>query len=98
MSGFALMVHLQVRPENRERFMEMALENATATRTTEPGCKQFDVLVDPDEPTRIAFYEIYDSKDAFEAHQRTEHFQKYLDNAVPLLDTRKRTFFTRIAP
>lgn len=98
MSAFALMVHLQVKPENLERFMEMALENAAATRTTEPGCQQFDVLVDPDEPTRIAFYEIYDSKEAFEAHQQTRHFRKYLENAVPLLDTRKRTFFTRIAP
>ena len=98
MSAFALMVHLQVKPENLERFMEMALENAAATRTTEPGCQQFDVLVDPDEPTRVAFYELYDSKDAFEAHQQTGHFQKYLESAVPLLDTRKRTFFTRIAP
>ncbi len=98
MSAFVLMVHLQVKPENLERFMEMALENAAATRTTEAGCRQFDVLVDPDEPTRVAFYEIYDSKNAFEIHQQTEHFQKYLENAVPLLDTRKRTFFTRIAP
>ncbi len=98
MSAFVLMVHLQVKPENLERFMEMALENAAATRTSEEGCRQFDVVVDPDEPTRVAFYEVYDSKNAFEAHQQTEHFQKYLESAVPLLETRKRTFFTRIAP
>ncbi|HUU72351.1 MAG TPA: putative quinol monooxygenase [Burkholderiales bacterium] len=98
MSGYALIVHLQVKPENLERFMEMALENAAATRSTEPGCRQFDVLVAPEEPTRIAFYEVYDNETAFEAHQQTGHFQKYLQNAVPLLATRKRTFFTRTAP
>jgi (4S)-4-hydroxy-5-phosphonooxypentane-2,3-dione isomerase len=98
MSGLTLMVHLQVKPEHLERFMEMALANAEATRSTEPGCRQFDVLVDPDEPTRIAFYEVYDGEIAFDAHQKTAHFQAYLENAVPLLATRKRTFFTRVAP
>jgi autoinducer 2-degrading protein len=78
--------------------MEMALENAAATRTTEEGCRQFDVLIDPDEPTRVAFYEVYESKNAFDIHQQTEHFQKYFENAIPLLETRKRMFFTRTAP
>ncbi len=98
MSGFALIVRLQVEPEHLERFMEMALQNASATRSTEPGCRQFDVLIDKEEPTRIAFYEVYDSEAAFEAHQKTDHFQTYLKNAVPLLASRERSFFNRTAP
>lgn len=98
MSAFALIVQLQAKTDQLDRFMEMALENATATRSTEPGCRQFDVLVDPQDPTRIAFYEVYDNKDAFEAHQQTAHFKKYFQNAVPLLAGRERTFFTRVAP
>ena len=98
MSAFALIVQLQAKSEELDRFMEMALENAAATRSTEPGCRQFDVLVDPENPTRIAFYEVYDDKDAFEAHQQTAHFKKYFEDAVPLLADRERTFFTRIAP
>ncbi|NIO40447.1 MAG: antibiotic biosynthesis monooxygenase, partial [Burkholderiales bacterium] len=62
MSAFTLMVHLRARPDQVEQFMQMALENAAAARETEPGCQQFDVLVDPDDPTKIAFYEVYDSK------------------------------------
>ena len=98
MSAFALIVQLQAKPEELDRFMEMALENAAATRSTEPGCRQFDVLVDPENATRIAFYEVYDDNDAFEAHQQTAHFKKYFKNAVPLLADRERTFFTRVAP
>lgn len=98
MSAFTLIVNLQARPDQVDRFMEMALENAAATRSTESGCRQFDVLVDPEDRTRIAFYEVYDSKQAFETHQQTPHFKKYFENAVPLLADRARTFFTRVAP
>ena len=98
MGAFVLMVHLQAKPEQREKFMDMALENAAAARSTEPGCQQFDVVVDPEDPNRIAFYEVYDSKAAFETHRETAHFKKYLENAVPLLVSRELTFFNRIAP
>ena len=98
MSGFALIVHLKAKREELDRFMEMALENAAASRSTEPGCRQFDVLSDPEDPAKIAFYEVYDNKDAFEAHLQTAHFKKYFENAVPLLAARERTFFSRVAP
>lgn len=98
MSAFTLIVNLQAKPDQVERFMEMALENAAASRNTEPGCRQFDVLVDPEDPTRIAFYEVYDNKQAFESHLETAHFKKYFEHAVPLLDERARTFFNRVAP
>ena len=56
------------------------------------------MLVDPQDKTRIAYYEVYDDADAFEAHQQTAHFKKYLETAVPLLESRERNIFTRIAP
>jgi len=98
MSEFALVVNLKAKPEEVDRFMEMALENATAARSTEAGCRQFDVLVDPEDKTKIAFYEVYDSKDAFEIHTKTAHFLKYFENAIPLLEERDRIFLSRVAP
>lgn len=98
MSAFTLVVHLQAKPDQVDQFMGMALENAAATRSTEPGCQRFDVLVDPEDRTRIAFYEVYDNKQAFETHLETAHFKKYFENAVPLLADRERRFFNRVAP
>jgi quinol monooxygenase YgiN len=43
-------------------------------------------------------YEVYDSEAAFEAHQRTAHFKKYFAEAVPLLESRERSFWRRTAP
>ena len=75
-----------------------ALENAEAARSTEPGCQQFDVIVDPEDLNRIAFYEVYDGKKALEKHRQTTHFKKYFEKAVPLLASRDLTIYNRIAP
>jgi len=56
------------------------------------------VLVDPQDPTRITFYEVYDSEAAFEKHQQSPHFKNYLEHAVPLLKRRERRFLTRLDP
>ena len=98
MSAFALVVHVQIKPDAVERFMPLALENAKATRETEPGCRQFDVLVDPSDATKVVYYEIYDSEAAFQAHQQTPHFKKYIETALQHLASRVRTSYRRIAP
>ena len=98
MSGFVLIVNIEIKSDVVERFMPIALENAKATRETEPGCRQFDVLVDPQNPTRIAYYEVYDSEAAFAAHQQTPHFKKYIDTGLQHLAARLRTVYSRAAP
>lgn len=97
MSQFALLVSLETQPEHQQRFLQLAEENAARSRQ-EPGCMQFDVLVDPQDPNQILLYEIYADSAAFEAHQQTAHFKDYLEHAVPLLAQRERRFLTRVAP
>jgi quinol monooxygenase YgiN len=43
----------------------------------EPGCERFDVIRDAEEPNKFVFYEVYSSKEAIEAHCRTDHWQKW---------------------
>ena len=71
---FVLTVQLRVKPENVEAFMSKLADNAKAARK-EPGCKQFDVLVDPNDKTKVMLYEVYNDDKAFEAHQATPHFK-----------------------
>ena len=92
--NFVLTVMLRVKPENVERFMAEVLANAREARK-EPGCRQFDVLVDPNDKTKVMLYEVYDDESAFEAHQQTPHFKKYLAEAVPLLASRERAVWKR---
>jgi quinol monooxygenase YgiN len=92
--SFVLVVNIRIKPENVDRWMKMALENAREARK-EPGCRQFEVLVDPKDRSKVLLFEIYDDDKAFEAHQATPHFKKYLAEAVPLLASRERQVFTK---
>jgi autoinducer 2-degrading protein len=92
--SFVLAVNIRIKPENVDRFMQALQANAREARK-EPGCKQFEVLVDPKDSAKIMLFEVYDDEKAFEAHQATPHFKKYLADAVPLLASRERSVWKR---
>jgi len=92
--SLVLQVNIKIKPENVEAFMQKVIENGKAARS-EPGCRQFDVLVSPDDKTSVMLYEVYDDQKAFEAHQAGAAFKKYLAEAVPLLASRERHFWKK---
>jgi quinol monooxygenase YgiN len=94
--SFVLLVNIRIKPENVDRFMKHIGDNARAARK-EPGCRQFEVLVDPQDKASVVLFEVYDDEKAFEAHQATAHFKKYLAEAVPLLASRERQVLTKAA-
>ena len=66
--------------------------NAEATRT-EPGCQEFTVLRQKDDPRTFLLYEVYDDEASFLAHRETEHFKRYvLEDAVANDRLESRTF------
>src|SRR5262245_55828384 len=93
--SFVLVVNIRIKPENVDKFMQALKANAREARK-EPGCRQFEVLVDPKESSKVMLFEVYDDEKAFEAHQATPHFKKYLAEAVPMLASRERQVFTRV--
>ena len=92
--AFVLLVNIRVKPENVAAFMQKLGENARAARQ-EPGCRQFEVLADPNDKAKIVLFEVYDDDKAFEAHQATPHFKRYLAEAVPLVASRERQVLTK---
>ena len=95
--NFVLQVKIQIKPENVGSFMQKLAENAAAARK-EPGCKQFDVLVDPQDKSKVMLYEVYADEKAFEVHQQGAAFKKYVAEAVPLLAARERAVWHRVSP
>ena len=93
---FVLQVAIRIKPENVDVFMRKLDENAKAARS-EPGCKQFEVLVDPKDSSRLMLYEVYKDEAAFEEHQKGAAFKKYVAEAVPLLADRVRNVWTRLS-
>ena len=93
--SFVLQVEILIKPENVDAFMKKVLENAASARK-EPGCKQFDVVVDPTDRTKVMLYEVYADEKAFEEHQKGAAFKKYVAEAVPLLASRERHVWKRV--
>ena len=92
--SLVLQVNIKIKPENVDGFLKKVIENGKAARS-EPGCRQFEVLVDPQDKTSIMLFEVYDDQKAFEAHQAGAAFKKYVAEAVPLLASRERHFWTK---
>jgi (4S)-4-hydroxy-5-phosphonooxypentane-2,3-dione isomerase len=92
--SLVLQVMLHIQPGNVDAFMAKLHVNAAAARR-EPGCRQFDVLVDPADATQLMLYEVYDDEKAFEAHQQGAAFKAYVADAVPLLESRERRLWRR---
>jgi quinol monooxygenase YgiN len=80
-----------------ERVLAILEELAPASRA-EPGCRYYQPCRDREDPRRFLIFETYDDDDALRTHSESEHFQRLvLDEAVPRLESRDRTFFETVA-
>jgi quinol monooxygenase YgiN len=97
MANFVLIAELQVKPENVAAFVPLILANAQASVAKEPGCLQFDVTQQADDPTKFALYEVYADAAAFEAHGKMPHVQEFFAAAKDMVAARGARRLTRLA-
>ena len=71
-------VHVHVKPEFREAFIDATLENGRGA-IQEPGNLRFDVLQQADDPNRFVLYEVYRDAEAANAHKQTPHYARWRD-------------------
>ncbi len=79
---YTVCVHVRVKEENRQDFIEATLENARGT-FEEPGNVRFDVLQQKDDPNRFMLYEVYRDESGMTAHKATPHYAKWRDSVGP---------------
>ncbi|NLY03213.1 MAG: antibiotic biosynthesis monooxygenase [Rhodopirellula sp.] len=78
---YVVCVHVHVKPEHRDAFLNASLENARKT-TQEPGNLRFDVLEQADDPNRFLLYEVYQDEAGMNAHKETEHYAVWRDTVA----------------
>ncbi|MBY4403013.1 antibiotic biosynthesis monooxygenase [Rhodococcus fascians] len=81
-----LLVTVKVQAGKREEFLAAIIGNAQASVRNEPGCRQFDVFEDGNDPNRFYFYERYTDRAAFDAHKASEHFAEWRVVAEQVLE------------
>jgi autoinducer 2-degrading protein len=77
-------VHLTVKPEFIDQFIEVTLDNARNSQQ-EPGNLRFDFFQRVDDPTRFVLTEIYESEEAAARHKETAHYLRWRETAPAML-------------
>lgn len=95
---YVIIVDFTIKREHLAAFHTVMVENARLSRETEPGCRQFDVCVDPRDATRYFLYELYDDEAAFQAHLKTAHFLEFDRASAPWIAAKAPRVLSRVAP
>ena len=98
MNAFVVTVEFVVEPDHLAAFHAAIIENARASKREEPGCRRFDVCVDPADAARIFLYEVYDDAAAFDAHVASEHFRAFDARVRDWVVRKSARRFDRIEP
>ena len=96
MANFVLIAQLQVTPEAVAAFVPLILANAQASVAKEPGCLQFDVTQQTDDPTKFALYEVYVDAAAFEAHGKMPHVREFFAASKDVITGRSAQRLNRL--
>ncbi|MDA8873913.1 antibiotic biosynthesis monooxygenase [Alphaproteobacteria bacterium] len=73
----AVCVDFEVDPASLSTFLKIMKKNASDSLANEVGCHQFDITQDPQNPTKIFLYELYDDAFAFEVHKKASHYLEF---------------------
>ena len=87
MDGFVVLVRFVLQPGQRAAFEDLVKRNAAASVRDEPGCRRFDVLTPRDGSDHVVLYEIYNDRDAFEAHKRMPHYLAFKEASESLVQS-----------
>ena len=93
---YVIIVDFEIDPEQIDDFLPLMCENASASARDEPGCRQFDVCHDPDQPGHVFLYEVYDDRAAFDAHLSTPHFKSFDAATASMIRSKKVRALTRL--
>ena len=90
-----IVVELEIVPTELDNFKAAIKENAAAWVREEPGCLEFNVAFDKDNPTHAFLFEVYENAEAIVAHQATSRFKQHRAGAAKRVKSRK---FTEMVP
>ena len=88
---------IQSGAERCREFRALAEQHAHRCLEREPGCWQFDITQDHDDPEQWLFYERYQDEAALTAHIKSDYLPKFIEATKPyILERKLRRFDVRV--
>ena len=83
--GIVRLSKIEVYPDHLEEYMKYATEVGEVSLRTEPGVLTMYAVREKENPNRITILETYASREAYEFHIVSEHFQKYKQGTLHMV-------------
>ena len=93
---FVVVVEFSLHPGHAGAFRERVLQQARDSLELESECRVFDVCIDPEREDFVLLYEVYTSREAFDAHLASAHFEDFSATIAPWVDDRKLHCYERL--
>ncbi len=90
-----IMVRCKIKADCVEAFEAEMKAHVQATRRTEPGCVQFEVCIDKEDPTTYHLFEIYADDKAIEDHAKSPTLAAMREKLEDWAEDRTLTTATR---
>jgi quinol monooxygenase YgiN len=84
MAKLAIIATIKTVPGKRDEYLKHLAAHRARCLANEPGTLQFEMLVPHEEPDTLMLYEVYASKEAFDAHWNGESVQQTRREAAGL--------------
>lgn len=84
MPKFAIVATIKTVPGKRDEYLRHLRAHAERCKANEPGTLVFDILVPHEQPDTLMLYELYASKEAFDAHWNGASIQQARKDAAGL--------------
>ncbi|MDE6408906.1 MAG: antibiotic biosynthesis monooxygenase [Muribaculaceae bacterium] len=85
--GIVRLSKIQVKPAYLDEYMKYAVEVGTVSLETEPGVLTMYAVADKENPWSITILETYASQGAYKSHIASEHFRKYKQGTLHMVDS-----------
>lgn len=83
--GIVRLSKIEVYPQYLDEYMKYAVEVGEISLRTEPGVLSMYAVQDKEDPRLVTILETYASKDAYEKHVASKHFQKYKQGTLHMV-------------
>ncbi len=96
--GIVRLSKIRVNPDYIDEYMAYAMEVGSVSLQTEPGVLTMYAVADKDNPCNITILETYASQEAYKKHIASEHFQKYKQGTLHMVDSLVLDDVTPLSP
>ena len=83
--GIVRLSKIEVYPQYLDEYMNYATEVGEISLRTEPGVLTMYAVGEKENPCKVTILETYASREAYEQHIASEHFQKYKQRTLHMV-------------